>query len=134
MNKTLLAKISGVLLALALLIFKANDLLATTDYGLSNVKSKGLLESEWWVVVGRVLQGIFGIIGVLLLVMIIYGGILYMTAAGSEDRVESAKKILTYAIFGAVVVALAFTITTYIINALFSKGSGTTLLDFLRWG
>lgn len=99
---------------------------STTDYGLNFVKNKGMVESNWVEVVGRVIRAIIGIVGVLLLVMMIYGGVLYMTSAGSEDRIGMAKKVLTYAIFGVVVVALAFTVTTYIVNALISEDYSTS--------
>ena len=80
--------------------------------------------------VTRIISIIIGIIGVLLLVLLIYGGVLYATSAGGE-QIETAKKVLTYAIIGIIIVALSFAITNYVIVGLFADdyqppgGSGT---------
>jgi len=41
-------------------------------------------------------------------IMIIYGGVLYITAAGSEDKAKTARRLLTYACIGIAVAILAF--------------------------
>ena len=70
-------------------------------------------------VVGSIIQWVLGIVGIILLVMFVYGGVLYATSAGNEDKVETAKKVMMYAIIGIVIIALAFVLTRYIIQALF---------------
>ena len=70
--------------------------------------------------VTRIISYIIGIIGVLLLVLIIYSGVLYATSAGSEEQIEKAKKTLTYSVIGIIIVALSFAITNYVIIGLFS--------------
>ena len=49
----------------------------------------------------RVLLAVFSSVAVL---MIIWGGVTYITSNGSPDKTERAKKIITYAIIGIVVV------------------------------
>ncbi|MBU1178111.1 hypothetical protein KJ903_02735 [Patescibacteria group bacterium] len=110
-----------LVLTLGLFVLVGDNVASATDFGLSYVKDSGVVTSSWGVVVGRIIQAVLGLVGVLLLVMMIYGGILYMTSAGSEERIGSAKKVLSYSIFGAIIIALAFTLTSYIINALFGK-------------
>ncbi|MFH2105607.1 MAG: MMCAP2_0565 family pilin-like conjugal transfer protein [Parcubacteria group bacterium] len=70
-------------------------------------------------VIGQIIQWVLGIVGVVLLVMFIYGGVLYATSAGNEDKTETAKKVMLYAIIGVIIIALAFVLTRYIIQALF---------------
>jgi len=70
-------------------------------------------------VIGSIIQWVLGIVGVILLVMFIYGGVLYATSAGNEDKTETAKKVMLYAIIGVVIIALAFVLTKYVIQALF---------------
>ncbi len=48
--------------------------------------------------------------GIVLLAMIIIGGYKYLTAGGNPQQTESAKKTLTYAIGGFVLLALSFLI------------------------
>lgn len=45
---------------------------------------------------------------------LIIGGFRYVTSAGNEDFVEDAKRTMTYAIFGLIIVLLAFVIAATI--------------------
>ncbi|MFH1392731.1 MAG: pilin [bacterium] len=49
-----------------------------------------------------------GIVFAIAVIMIIYGGVLYITAAGSEDQTKKAQSLLTYAVIGIAVALLAF--------------------------
>lgn len=71
------------------------------------------------VFVGKIIKAILAIIGVIFIAMIIYGGLTYATSIGSEEKLGTAKKILTYAIIGIVIIALAYVLTDYILKALF---------------
>ncbi|MFA6306521.1 MAG: pilin [Patescibacteria group bacterium] len=63
-------------------------------------------------------------IGVLFLILAIYGGYIWMLARGNEQEVEKAKQIIQNAIIGLVVVLAAYAISWYVINAL-----GTATLE-----
>ena len=52
----------------------------------------------------NVLNFLLGISGVLALIMLVIGGIMYLTSAGDEDRIASGKKIFTYSVIGVVVI------------------------------
>ncbi len=56
--------------------------------------------------------------GVLFVIMFIVGGIAYMTSTGNEERAKKAKKILTAAIIGLLISALAYAIVLTFINLL----------------
>ncbi|MFA6551050.1 MAG: hypothetical protein WCV41_00760, partial [Patescibacteria group bacterium] len=43
--------------------------------------------------IGRVINGVLGIVGSLALLMFIYGGLLWMTSAGSDEKVKRGKDI-----------------------------------------
>lgn len=49
------------------------------------------------------LDFLLAIVGVLALIMMIVGGIMYLTSAGDDDRIKTAKKIVTYSIIGIAV-------------------------------
>lgn len=72
-------------------------------------------------VVGRVVGYVLGIIGIILVVLIIYGGVLYTVSEGNPEQVEKAKKVLTYSIIGVVIIALSFVLSNYIIKAFFTN-------------
>lgn len=61
-------------------------------------------------------------LGLIAVVMIIYGGFLYVTAGGKEDKVETAKKIIMYSIIGIIIILLSFAI----VNTVLTAGTGTT--------
>ncbi len=59
-----------------------------------------------------------GFLGLLAVVMVIYGGILYVTGAGEQDKLDKGKKIIMYAIVGIVIILLAFALVSTILGGL----------------
>lgn len=56
-------------------------------------------------------------LGLLAVVMIIYGGFLYVGSAGNEENVNKAKKILMYAVLGIIVIIVSFALVNTILTA-----------------
>ena len=56
------------------------------------------------------------IVGLIAVVMIIYGGFRYITSGGDSTRVNGAKNTILYAIIGLIVVALAQIIVRFVLN------------------
>lgn len=50
---------------------------------------------------------------------VLYGGFLMLTAGGEEDKVKKGKTILMQAVMGLIVVFLASTLVTFVIDQLF---------------
>ena len=61
---------------------------------------------------------ILGFIGLIAILFIIYGGVLYLTSAGDDSRVENGKKTITYALMGLVIAGLAYAIVNVIISVI----------------
>jgi hypothetical protein len=57
---------------------------------------------------------VLGFGGIILFIMLIMGGFRFITAGGDPKAIESAKKTLTYAIGGIVLIALSFLILEFI--------------------
>ena len=57
---------------------------------------------------------------------VFYGAFLYFTAYGDDNRMQLAKKSITYAFVGLIIGVLALGITTYVRNILVEKDYGTT--------
>ncbi len=57
-----------------------------------------------------VIRYLFSIIGIFSLLFMVIAGIKYMTAAGSEQKVTSAKESFTSAVFGLVIALMAYAI------------------------
>lgn len=74
--------------------------------------------------IGTFIQYALGLAGVLALAGIVYGGFLYLTAAGNQERVESGKNAVTYSIIGLIIIGLAFAIVNFVFQALGGGGAG----------
>lgn len=58
------------------------------------------------------------VVGSLAVLLLIWGGLRYITAHGSEEHMETAKRIMKNSIVGIIVVLLAFAIIAVITNVL----------------
>jgi hypothetical protein len=63
---------------------------------------------------GRVVEVMLGLAGIALFIMLIVGGFKFITAGGDPKAIEGAKKTLTYAIGGIVLIVLSFLILRFI--------------------
>jgi hypothetical protein len=68
--------------------------------------------------IGRAIQVLLSATGLIFLVITIYAGILYMTAAGEEKKVTDAKSMLKNALVGLIIIVAAYALTSYVIAAL----------------
>jgi len=69
-------------------------------------------------IIGALIGTFLSLIGVIFLCLIIYGGFLWMTSAGNEAKVLSAKKVLTNSVIGLIIILAAYSLTRFIFNAL----------------
>lgn len=76
------------------------------------------------VIIGRIISAVLGIVGSIALLMFIYGGFMWLTASGNDQRVQKGKDVLTWATIGLAVIFLSYTLVSFVIKGL-TKG-GTT--------
>ncbi len=62
----------------------------------------------------NVLQVLLAIIGTLAITMLVVGGILYMSAGGDSNRIDTAKRTVIYAIIGLTVALISLVVVTQI--------------------
>lgn len=65
---------------------------------------------------------ILGFIAMIATLVIIYGGVQYLTAAGNEDSVATAKKTISYGIIGMVIAGLAYAMVIVVSTVILTKG------------
>ena len=63
--------------------------------------------------------------GTILLIILLWGGITYMTAGGNEEQAGKGKKIVFDGIIGLVIVAAAWAIMRYVVGAFISTGAAS---------
>ena len=72
-------------------------------------------------IIAAIIQALLGLVGVIFFIMIIYGGVAWMTAAGNPEKVGKAKKLIINAVIGLAIVTAAYSISYFIALALEAK-------------
>ncbi|MDA2935752.1 hypothetical protein MYX06_00825 [Patescibacteria group bacterium AH-259-L05] len=87
---------------------------------LRNVAGEAGLGTETDVptLVGRMVKVVLQLLGLILVVLLIVGGFMWMTSGGNEEKIKKAKGIITSAVVGLIIVILAYTIATFVIERL----------------
>lgn len=73
-------------------------------------------------IIGAVINVALGFLVFVAVIIILLGGFRWMTAAGNEEKVESAKKLLVAAVIGLIIILAAWGISLF---ALESIGTAT---------
>ncbi|MHB8904317.1 MAG: Ig-like domain-containing protein, partial [Patescibacteria group bacterium] len=119
-------KLSLLFLSLFIFIVAANSVLAA-DFGVNQVSNTiALSQGDPRVIIGRIIQIILSFLGVIALVLIMYAGFLWMTSGGEEEKVSQAKKILSSAIIGLVIILSSWAIATFLLNKISQATGGGT--------
>lgn len=64
-----------------------------------------------------VINTLLYVLGVIAVIMIIIGGLRYVTSSGDASHVKAAKDTILYSVVGLVVAILAYTIVNYVLTA-----------------
>jgi len=96
------------------------------DYGLNNTAEEfkdkiPTQETSVAAFTGRIINVVLSFLGIIFLIFIIYGGFLWMTAGGKEEKVGKAIQIFTNSSIGLIVVVAAYLIVRFIGNAVTSS-------------
>ena len=62
-------------------------------------------------IVGKAINMVLSMVGLIFLILMVYAGMLWMTARGEESQVETAQKIIKASMIGLFVVVSAYAIT-----------------------
>ena len=68
--------------------------------------------------VAGIFNFVFGAAGAIFVIMIIVGGLQYLTSAGNEETATKAKKIMTYAVAGIVITVGAWAISELLLSVI----------------
>ncbi|MCB9803096.1 hypothetical protein H6761_03770 [Candidatus Nomurabacteria bacterium] len=68
--------------------------------------------------VNNVIKGVLGLTGAVALVMIVIGGVTWMTSAGNADRVRRGKDTLLWAILGLIIIFISYAVIDFVFKAL----------------
>ncbi len=111
---------------LSLLLLKPKTLPAVsyTETGLE--KARGELPSGSIPdIIAIIINGLLGLVGTLFVVLIVYGGFLWMTSAGNEDKVKKARELIINASIGIAIVILSYVIVKTVMSIVLDEGLST---------
>lgn len=97
------------------------------DIGLDYGRQTGLGSADPRLTAAGVIRTGLGILGIVTTVILMYAGFKWMTAGGNEDEVATAKKMITAAVIGLVIIMSSYAITTFIISSLYKSTAGIDL-------
>jgi len=88
-------------------------------YGLDDIEAVGLgQQTNVKSLTANLINIALGFLGIIAVIIIIYAGFKWMTAAGNEEQVKSARATLVQAIIGLTIIFLAWIIVGFAIEQL----------------
>ena len=117
----MLTRAGAALLGVAspLVVFAAGNPFKQAQSDLSAIQTNsGVGSTDLPTLVGRIINAVLGVLGLLLLVYLLYGGFLWMTSGGDSEGVKKAKTMITNAVIGLVIITLSVVITSYVVSRL----------------
>jgi hypothetical protein len=75
-------------------------------------------EAKLTLTVTKIISEVLSFLGVIFLILMIYGGYVWMKARGNEADVKRARDIIIDALIGLIIVAAAYAISYFVISAL----------------
>lgn len=66
--------------------------------------------------IGKIISALLGLVGSIALLMFIYGGLVWMTAAGNEKKVTQGTDILMWAAIGLIIIFISYAAVRFLIG------------------
>lgn len=84
------------------------------DPGLEALRSVGFSATDPRILIARIIRVALSLLGLVAIIIILYGGFLWMTARGDSKQIETAKKVLQNGLIGLVIIFTSYTIVSFI--------------------
>ena len=78
----------------------------------------GLSDNSIPTIIGNILKVILGLSGMVALIFVVWGGIMWMSSKGVEDKISDAKKLMISGLVGLIIIASSYAITDFVIKQL----------------
>ena len=88
------------------------------DPGENILRNTGLGQEMPIDLITNIINWALGLLGLLALILLIYGGFIWMLAAGEEEKITKAQDIIKGAVIGLVIILASYGIASYVFNNL----------------
>ena len=68
--------------------------------------------------IGKVINTVLGVVGSLALIMFIFGGLTWMTSAGSPEKVKKGREIIVWAAIGLIIVFASYALVRFLLASI----------------
>jgi len=75
------------------------------------------------VTAARIINPVLGLLGIIFVVLMLYGGYLYLTSLGKEEQIKKSKQLIVSAIIGVIIIIAAYAITAFVLDAIQQSNS-----------
>lgn len=116
------------LIVTGLFIFFIGAQTVLAQYGLSETADTAKLPTGGTTqgIIGNVIGAGLTFVGVLFLVLMIYGGITWMMARGNEQQTKKALDTIIAAVIGLIIVLGSYALTTFVFSSVEDKSAGSS--------
>ncbi len=91
---------------------------ASMDFGVFDIGSTiNLASGDPRVIIIRLINVALQFIGILTLVMILWGGLLFLTSGGRQEKADQAVAVIRNAIIGLIIILSAWGITRFVLTS-----------------
>ena len=91
---------------------------ATSELGRAGAQAGVTDVDDPALIVGRAINVVLSLMGLIFLVLMVYAGFIWMTARGEEEKVTKARKIIISSLIGLVIVVSAYAIAFLVTSRL----------------
>ncbi|MFN7160712.1 MAG: pilin [Candidatus Gracilibacteria bacterium] len=116
---------AGALYAAATLSLVPVLAIGSTNFGVDNAKGLNVQDGSLLDNVTNIINTVFLLLGIVAVGFIVWSGISIITSKDNEEKLKKAQKYLINAVIGFVLIALSWTIVSFIIAAINSGESGS---------
>jgi len=78
----------------------------------------GFQTTDIYAAIDSIVRIIAGFLGIITVLLILWGGIIWMSSFGDQDKIEKAKKLISAGVIGLVIVLASFAIASFVVNSL----------------
>ncbi|MFH1252814.1 MAG: IPT/TIG domain-containing protein [Candidatus Uhrbacteria bacterium] len=103
---------------------EANQMFGNTDSDF--VAASGLPTTNFVVMIAQIIRVILGFLGLVVVIFVIYGGFLWVTASGEIEKIKKAQKVIRNAIVGAIIILSSFAIAQFVLSRATEAINGST--------
>ena len=91
---------------------------ATIDPGFQIIEGPlGLPKADVRIVMARLINQATGLLGIVTVLVLLFGGFSWMVSFGDEEKVQKAKSTIASGIIGLIIIMVSFSLANYILTS-----------------